>query len=171
MKATFPHMTKGNINQTINFLKQIYNSNLKTPENQAIFTEFSKILRFCARLIIFNYSFCVASFYLSPMIIYFVTGSAEPIMPLFLPGTSPESVTDYCINTVYHIFAIFCAGAVYIFFDVLFAVQVLHVILMTNILRNKIRAINDMVSAKNQSRFEIIVNFRNIMIIHNEILM
>lgn len=164
-------MARDSINQTIDFLKQIYETNLKTLENQRVLVNFTKILRTCVKLIIFNYTFCVSSFYLSPVIIYSVTGSADPIMPLFLPGTSPDSMVGFTISTIYHLFAIFCAGAVYIFFDVLFAVQVLHVILMSNILRNKICAINEMVTAKNPSHPEIIVNFRNVLIIHNEILM
>lgn len=172
VKALFPLIARTSINDSIALLKQIYIPNLTTSENGQIFNGFAKTLRACAKLIASNYTICVVSFYASPAIIYLVTGSVDPIMPIFLPGTSPDSHWGYAISTVYHVFAIFSAGCVYIFFDVIFAVQILHVILMSNILTNKIRAINGMAAeASNSCRLSMLLNFRNVLAIHNEMLL
>lgn len=171
MKSLFPHLARENVIKSIDFLSEIYVQNLRTIENVDVFDKFIRILQKCVKIVIFNYSSCVISFYLSPLIIYYATGSIDPIMPLFLPGTSPDTHLGYGISTCYHLFAIFYAGCVYIFYDVLFAVQVLHVILMTNLFRHKIRGINRMASIKQPSRLEIVLNFRNAMMLHNEILM
>lgn len=141
-----------------------------TLENNETIDSFIKILQTCSKVIISNYSICVVSFYASPGIIYLITGSVDTIMPNFLPGTSPDTVWGCTLSTIYHIYAIFCAGSVYIFFDVLFAVQVLHVILLSKILRNKIRAIDDMVDVEHPSHYTIMVNFRNVLVLHNEML-
>lgn len=171
VKTLFPFIARQSINESIDRLKRIYQPNLQTTENLAIFDRFTRILRTCAKLIASNYMMCVVSFYASPAIIYFVTGSADPIMPLFLPGTSPDSVRGYIISTIYHIYAIFCAGCVYIFFDVAFAVQILHVILMTDLLMNKVRAINDMAAdGKRNCSLQVLINFRNVLMLHNEML-
>lgn len=169
-KAIFPFVARQKIGTSINFLKQIYEANSNTLENQDAINWFIKILQTCSKIIISNYSICVISFYASPAIIYLVTGSADTIMPIFLPGTSPNTVWGCTLSTIYHIYAIFCAGGVYIFFDVLFAVQVLHIILLSKILRNKIRAIDAMVDVEHPSHYEIMVNFRNVLVLHNELL-
>lgn len=159
------------MNASIDKLKLIYLANLEATDNLAIFDRFTRILRTCVKLISSNYIMCVVSFYTSPGIIYFVTGSADPIMPIFLPGTTPDSVRGYIISTIYHIFAIYCAGCVYIFFDIAFAVQILHVILMTDIMINKLRTINDLaLDTRNNRQLEILANFRNILLLHNDML-
>lgn len=127
-------------------------------------------LRPCIKLVFFNYSACIASFLLFPALIYIFTGSLVEIVPLNVPGTRMYSSTGYALNSFYHLFVLMSALGEYIYFDASFTFQMLHVFLLSNIIKNKIQEINRLVSVRKSSPALIKLEFRNLFLIHNEML-
>lgn len=111
---------------------------------------------------------------MTPLILYIVCGiKLEPALPIYLPGTSRETIDDYCLNIVYQILFMTYAGFAYASFDLLFIFQILHITLLTKILVSKIRYVSDLVGNVQQRRHqleEININLRNIVLLHNELL-
>lgn len=91
---------------------------------------------------------------------------------MLLPGTSPGNVRDFTINIVYQMIAFYVGILKYTYFDILFLFQMLHIILLTNIMRSKIGAVSDMASMKQvgSNIFKIDINMRNVVMVHMEIL-
>lgn len=170
IKTLFPLFAYNRVYKSVQFLTQIYEENQRTLENQHLFDEFINILSICIKIMMLNFVCLMTTVVCSPLIayIFFSDAMLEPILPYYIPGTGPNSY--FALNIIHQLYGSFIGLAKYISFDILFAVQCLHIILLTKILRNKIRAINQMLTARKQNHFEIMVNFRNIIELHKEML-
>lgn len=169
IKTLFPIFAHNRVYQSIQFLTKIYEDNKATTENQPAFREFMKVLSICVKTMMFNYLFCMTTVICSPIFTYLLSDSVlEPFLPYYLPGTGPNSY--FALNLAHQLYGSLVGLAKYISFDILFAVQSLHIILLTNILRNKIVAINQMMEARKPNGLDIYVNFRNVIELHKEML-
>lgn len=169
MKSVFPLIARPRIVKSVRFLIQIYEQNKSPIENYLSFHRFEKINKICAQLILLDYGWCFIVIITSPLMIYMLSGSRETILPIYFPGMSLDSIQHYIINMIPQSFLCALSAVIYAYFDLLFVVQLLHVILMTDILRQKARAISQMAAASRQtSHVEISLNLRNVINLHNE---
>lgn len=133
-----------------------------------MFEKFISKLKLCVKFVFYNFSVCLLGYFMSPGLIYLLKGSVDFILPAFIPGIDPFSNWGYPITTIYHIYIGFLSVGVYLFSDGLFTVQVLHVSLLSDILRNEIRKIDKLVASSNASATWTRIHFRNLLMLHNE---
>lgn len=171
MKAVF-HLIhpQQNLLNSIDFLDRVYGQNVKSTANKVTFDDLLGKLKLIIKLIFTAYITICFLFLLSPAIIYIVTGVFYPMLPLFIPGTGPDSFSGIALSSIYHCCAIINSVITYYFFDAIFAFQILHVALLSNIIRNKVQEVNRLVSVPNSSSLEIKIKFRNLLLIHNEMI-
>lgn len=171
-KSVFPIFFRRSLQKSIIFLADVYEANLKTNEHRCIFDRFIKHTKRFVKWVWFCGVFIFASYVISPALLYlFDNTHLEPMIPWVLPGTSSSSddMTDYLINTAYNVYAIFCGVGVYGLYALIFAFLLLHVSLLTDIIRHKLKAIDQIAAAERPSIYEIKINLRNIVLIHNEV--
>lgn len=169
MKSVFPLIARQRIVKSIRFLTQIYETIENNIENSFSSSRFAKILKVCAELIMLNYGCCILACITCPIIIYLLSGAHELMIPIYMPGMSLDSIEHYALNMIPQPFLSIYSGIIYAYFDLLFVIQMLHVILMTDILRQKVRAISEMAAASRQiSHYEISLNLRNVINLHIE---
>lgn len=170
VKCSSPYKISKNAKKSLAFLENVYKANLNSDENWSIFHRFIGLLNFCSKYLIFHYVFWGSFCGFVPFIKYLHTGRKDLFYPFHLPETSRYSWTGYTINMAIQPIMAFQSVFYYLFHDMLFLILILHVILLVNILRNKIRAIEVIALQKQSSHLEITANFRNILLLHKEIL-
>lgn len=170
VKSSFPLFAFSHIKANIEFVENIYKSNLTVEENRSIFKGLVKILKLIVKIFFTSYSITWALVLLSPLVIFLLTrGVYEPIFPFVLPGISLGTLSGIFLTYIYQVC---CAGSIvlaFAFYDSLFITQILHVKLMADILRNKIRAISEMATMETP-HLDMSINFRNVLLLHDEIL-
>lgn len=170
----FPLLARNNINKSLKYLARIYEQNKKSAENWEIFSKFTQILTFLVKLIVMDYAVCVSAFILSPALSYLFIGSVELILPWYVPGTSRQTTIELAVNLFLQGAAMTYAGVSYAFYNILFVVQILHVILMTNILMAKLRSISQLAEAnaanKNTAHAGALMNLRNVILLYTELI-
>lgn len=166
-RCLFPFFASSNVSESIVYLDNVYKNNLNTDENWFIFKKFMRILQKCVNIIFGNYATLLVMFHISPIVVFISTESLfEPIYACYIPGTEQYPYLNYSEQFV----RLFAMVAVYLFYDALFLFEILHVTLMANILQNKICAINRMAMEKLPSKYEMIVNLRNVILLHHDLL-
>lgn len=168
MRCLHPIFARTSVHSSIEYLDEIYKRNETTDENLTLFTEFIEKLKPIATSPLIGSSIMSAAIAISAVLIYFLSDSELAVLlPMYLPGTSLGTHTGYAINVSYQMFSIYTAILTYTFHDVLLMFQLFHVILLTNIMRSKIRAVSRM-AAKEQINIDL--NMRNVILIHVDIL-
>lgn len=172
----FPLFVRNDILSSIEFLTNMYEQNGRTADNRQIFADFTKLLKLFVKFLIVDYSLCIVAYHVSPVVVHYFGAQSEwkTMLPWFLPGTSPETNSNswlsYWLNMCYQSPAVLMGGIAYAFFDVLLAVLILHTILLTNILRTKVQTIDEKISTAEWRPLEIYLNFRNLILLHDEML-
>lgn len=167
----FPLLARESINRNLNYLKTVYEKKYKTYENWPIFINFISLLKPCVKIMVINYAVCTVSFIVGPIIVYIFSNTAmEPLLPYFFPGLSPNCRVTFAINYIQQIYVMLYAFGAFTLHNVLFFVQILHVILLTNIQKTKIWRISRMAAAPEPSYLKISMYLRTIVIAHNECL-
>lgn len=161
--------------QSIEFLKNIYIKSQRSGDIDGVFASFQNTLRQCVTIIIVGYSWSCIIIASTPLILYsFDNSIVQPMVPVCLPGTSIyRSAYDYALNCLFSFLILLYGHIVQIHFDALLIIQVLHVILLSNILRQKVNCINGYTldgQDKMAAHFEMKINVRNIVLCHNEFL-
>lgn len=170
-RAAFPLIVRTQILTSLKFLSKIYEQNRQTIANRIVLSRFGRILYFCAKLLLIDYIVVGILAILSPALLYYFANIKEYIAPVWLPGLPLNYCHEYPINMLFQALIVYCGCIYYLYFDILFVVQVLHVILLVEIMRQKVREISTM--AINRQRFNAIdikFNVRNIILMHNELL-
>lgn len=167
MRSIFPILAGGNIRKSIAYLTDIYQQNQSTDENYVLFAKFTKILKRIATSPLIGSIIMSIVIAISAILIYLLSASTKLalLLPMYLPGTALTTTIGYSINVSYQMFAIYTAILTYTYHDVLAMFQLFHTILLTNILRSKIRAVSNMTIAGTVD-----LNMRNILMIHMDIL-
>lgn len=86
-----------------------------------------------------------------------------------IPGTSLDVNANYELHLIFHLFAGQFCGGVFMYFDVVFTVQLLHAILMANIVCDKIRVTEEMFVEDSRSHDELSKNLRSVIELQNEL--
>lgn len=173
LSGIYPLINRKRITKSLEFLINVYEQNRNNMDDWHIFNDFIKILKFCVQFIFVNFWLATIACSAYPALTYYFSNSQRVLpVPFYLPGTSPASNANswlsYSLNLFYGLGAVCHGSAAYIFHDALLALQILHLILFTNILRHKIRILNEMVEMKQHPQIEIGVNLRNIILLYEE---
>lgn len=167
-KILFQLVMRRQVIDNIKFLSNVYEENVGSSENWPIFDRFIKILSICIKLLIGEYLVCSTLCILFPGVYYLATNLKMLIAPIFLPAMSIDSPDHFAFNIIDQVFRVYLAAFILILFDTIFTLQMLHVILLTNILRHKIRAINEISVVRVPSSLEIMINLKNVVKFHVE---
>lgn len=169
MKCIFSLLARRQIVETIAFLDSVYCRDRSVREDQYVYETFSKLFT-TAVDIVFSYyvetvvlaiAMAVALNIFSPEYIY--------VAPFQVPGVSLDTADGFALNTLW-LFAMFSYGAVsYAFFDGLNIILVLHVLLLTNILCQKIQTIGKLVAQRRPSQMDTLGRIKNLIVLHNEL--
>lgn len=84
-----------------------------------------------------QYATIELSMMLSMMLYNLFSADYHYIAPVYLPGVSATTPNGFEANTMWHIIASFYAAASHTFFDGLNVVLVMHVLLLTQLLRHE----------------------------------
>lgn len=151
----------------------MYEQNLVSQNNWKIFDRFVIILGVFLKLIIFECTVVCLSFIISPIILYALDNSKLELnvpFPFFLPGTSPDSFYDFELNVIYQSLGTLIISIFYAFFEMIFVIQILHVILLTNLLKSKIKTLNNINGESEACRVKVNKDLVKIILLHNELL-
>lgn len=170
MRATFLLLARPKIIESFDTLTKIYQQNQNILENQSIFKRFMDIFEPFIHFVMIEYAIVTISAAISPGIYYLFNGTIEYMAPFFIPGLSIDSWQ--CVwHFVLQAYLVVNTGFFYGYFDLLFFIQVLHVVLMIQILGKKVRAISRQCGTKRRKRrVEAAMNLRNLIDLHNEVL-
>lgn len=167
-RSIFPLLAHARINKSISFITKVYKENVDVVENSQVFSTFVTIYITAINILIIICATVYFSHVLLPLAVYPFTDTWQPIIPIYL--TTSRSTVCVILNYCIQFIEFFFGSASYVFFDLLLAFLILHVILLTRILRKKINDIKLMALAKNPSYFDIKMNLRNVIMLHSELL-
>lgn len=159
------------VHDSFKFLSKIHQQNQDSLTNQWILLKFITLLEFVANSLIYYYATAGVMATAMPIALSMMTDIKEYIIPIELPGLPLNNAWQYPLNLGYQ--ACFVPNALfYVYFDFMLVVQVMHVILMTAILNKKLRSINRMIARRHRRnrRIDLELNFRNIILLHNELI-
>lgn len=163
-KAIFPLLAHRQIVDVVRFLRSFYQRNESSIQNKATINGFGDILTKAAQMVIINYVFCTMMCFVSPICVYLWSGSRVDILPIVVPGTTFVAPLEYAFNLVVQSFFVFVACTNFLHYDLLFLVPVLHIKLLTDILRQKLRTIGREDDAKR------VACMTKAIVLHNELI-
>lgn len=152
-------------------VEDIFKQNVSTMENYNVFSHFTRWLSIMSKCMYVQY-FCSAMiFAFAPFLYYPFSREWIYMLPIFIPGVDKDSTHGYIIMSCFHGGQCIAAFFVYSCIDTSFAVLVGHVILMTRLIRNKIQALNRMVTEKRHGNSDLVMwrHFRNIIQMQKEL--
>lgn len=121
------------------------------------------------RVLMVSYAIGVTITFIWPISLYIVSGTRQLIVPIYFPSMSLESNVDYAVNLLYQIFVAPYGAVIYLHFDLLFVILLMHVNLMNDILCEKVRALNRIIATMRSSRMDISLKLRNLVFLQNEL--
>lgn len=157
----------------MDFLISVYERNNSNRRAWPIFDTFINTLSKCMQAYFVFYAFALTGAVHVPFVIllaiYLVIDRRFLAYPLIIPGTSTDIDTEYEINLIFQLFMGFFAGAVQIYFDAIFVIQLLHVVLMANIVCDKIRASERVLLARGSSQTDVFMCLRRVIQLQNDL--
>lgn len=120
------------------------------------------------KILFIDYAGTIATLMIMTIILNVFSAEHLYMLPYYLPGVPTDSAYGFELNTIWHFWALAYCPLSYTFFDGLNAILVLHVLLLTNVLCNKIRIINEMAGDKQRSQSEIFENMKNMILLQME---
>lgn len=136
--------------------------NLKTMQTFSIL-----MLRItkCMFIVYLGTGICFSMF---PLLFYLFLGYIEPALPIFIPFIDFQSTTGFTIHTVYHTTLLFCASLGFSFTDALILNLVLCMLLLADLIRNRLKSLSADLKEKKHSKLEIRKTYRDILVFHRE---
>lgn len=157
----------------MDFLSCVYERNQCKRRMWPIFDTFIGTVKQCLRAYFVFYAIALTGAVYLPffasLVIYFVYDKRMLAYPLIIPYTSLESDTHYEINLMCHLFMGWFDGAVHIYFDAIFVVQLMHTILMANVVCDRIRETEEILVAQRMAPADISEGFRGVIQLQNEL--
>lgn len=169
MRTIFALAARSQIITAVAVITNIHKQNSKTYEPHSAYVRIMHRLTILINLLMAIYMLGVIGIYVCPLILYKLYGTRQLILPMYFPWMSLESDIDYWINIMYQAWMLPCGGAFYAYFDILFVILTMHVNLMNDILCEKVRALNDIITAKKPSQIGITLNLRNLILLQEEL--
>lgn len=155
--------------KAIKFLESIYMANERTDANAVIIEKFVNKLEFVTKMLFYQIVITVICTIFLPLALYPLTGQWNMVLPMAIDGLDYRTATGFAWTWAIHVPIIIIAGNYFVCYDILFLILVVHVHFMTAIMSNKIQYLNQMTMEKMSARHNIQMNFRNILMLHQEI--
>lgn len=154
-------------------LSKVYRQYERSNEHRRLFPTFLNILEIVlSKFIFWHYVLAMLSFLFSPVLIYVIKGNVELMFPIVIPTVNENTFWGYALKSICDLYAGFCCGGVYIYSDGLFTTLAFHVLLMSDIFKNMIWTLNEMMRSPQSHmwnfQMEIRAHFRNMLAFHNE---
>lgn len=119
------------------------------------------------KIIFINYAGMFTTIISVTMILNLFSSEYIHIVPLYLPGISTETSDGFELNTIWQFSATLYSTIGFAFFHGLNAFLVLHVLLLSNILCNKVRIISRM-AAETPFPIDIHSRMKSVVVLHIE---
>lgn len=172
IKCAFLPIACKKIYESFRIVSEIYESNRGNNEIWPTFDAFMKTLLFARRIFLCQFFIVKIIFVLFKFIVlmaaYFVSDTRYLLYPSVLPRIPIESADNYELTMIFQLFMSIITCAISLYFDALFAIQMLHVGLMAEIIQEKTRTIDRMASVDQPSRPQIRENLRNVIALQNK---
>lgn len=159
----FPITVHRQIIDALEFLDQIYaQMPVHSIEQQSIFDKFTKTLRL-PLIVLYTIYGTSLIMVIGGLILWNIFDVEYHYMaPMYLPGVPSDTADGFELNSMWHFSLIFYVGCVYGLFDGLNIVLVMHVLLLTNLVRHEFRQINVVADeACHLSDAELLRRFKN----------
>lgn len=150
-------------------LDNVYRQNWNGHKNQEILNRFTKMLMRFLRFVFINCAASLAGAIFFTIIWNRYSTEYRCFMPAHLPGVPIGTADGFAVNAIWQLGVFAYAGSTYAFFDGLNALLMLHVILLTNILRSKFQTINELAADQRSSQAEIRERIKNVIVLQNEL--
>lgn len=165
----FPLIACHKIFDAVLVIERIYEQNRYGHENQLIMNEFTRVLLTFKKILCIYYALTIGSAIIGTIILNFFICEYVYAVPIYLPGVPIDTADGFELNIIWQSISLVYAGLAYLFFDASYALLMLHVLLMINILSNKVRIISEMASEKQPSQTELFDRIKNVIFLHNEL--
>lgn len=114
------------------------------------------------------YSLSVISYFLYPIYIYVLDREYMVLLPLYLPGVNEQSISGYTVLITFHIFLLIFGFVGSCASDFLFTMIIINARVMSNILRDNVNELNEILATKNYEKVTMKMKLKNIFLIHQE---
>lgn len=157
----------------MDFLTRIYEQHQHDERKWPIFDAMLSTLSICLKavLVLFIFAFLGAIYVplIRSIIIYVAYDERHIILPQLIPGTSLDIDNQYELNIICQIVVGHLCGAAYMYFDLLFVLLFVHVILMANIVCDEIRTTEHLLRTDILSNVELRTNMRSVIELQNDL--
>lgn len=172
IKCMFLLLARSKLIESMEFLSRVYEQNQNIKQNWPIFDAFEKLLNKCFDTVMLFYLIAFVGGLYGPFIVsmamYFVYDDRYLVMPLVIPGTSLEIDDHYELNMILQLLIGQFCSLIYVYFDAISVLQMMHVILMANIVCHRIRATEIILLAKQPSHADVKINLRSVIQLQTE---
>lgn len=147
----------------LQFLDQIYAQMPQHDiEQRMIFDKFIKTLRKPLVIMFIIYATIHTIAFVGLMLWNVFSVEYRYVAPIYLPGLPVDTTDGFELNMIWHFCVSLYAAITYSLFDGLNVVLLLHVLLLTNLLRHEFRGIDHVAStARHMSDVEVLRGFKN----------
>lgn len=168
VKFVFPVLARHKIINLITFLHNVYQQNEMGDENRPIFDKFSKLLVTTVKIIFLDYANAMIMLTVAIFALNFFNSEYVYLLPFYFPGIPSDTAIGFKLNTAWQFGLSFYSTMAYAFFDGINAFLILHLLLMSNILSNKVHLISEMAAEKQPSELELLRRIKNVILLQNE---
>lgn len=151
-------------------LIEIYKQNSVTIDlkRKNMINKFVFFTEYLFKIGVSAYLFCALPLVIVPIYFYFVEGESVQILPLYFPGINETTLFGYAIHIVLHIIYLFFGWAGSAGSDFFFALLIINVPLMSNILKDNFDELNGMLKEKKIDTWTVRGKLVNIILIYGE---
>lgn len=168
ISPVFVVLGRAELKRLFEFLDRIYKQNQGVDDQLSLLVYFTNILKTFIQWMLTIFAGSTVLFLTAPITFYVLLGTAEELLPSFIPGVAPFEIFGYLLHYLYHA-AVFCVSQLLLLYaNGLFTILHLHVILLTSIIRSKIAHLNKINEDTQMTEMDRKIHFRNILMLHND---
>lgn len=168
VKGIFPVIMGRKIMSLVDLLDNFYLQNETERENWPVLNRFSALLAKTTKIIFIDFTANTTFITIVIVLLNSFRAGYFYLLPFSLPEIPVDTPIGFMINSIWHFAtALYCTFA-YIFFDGINVFLILHVLLMSNILCNKICIVDGMITEKKTSQLELLRRIGNLITMQNE---
>lgn len=172
VKCVFLLLERGKLIKVVEFLSRIYEQH-ETRENGPAFHAFNKTQSKCLKTVFVFYVITFIGTMYVPLAIsvttYVLYDDRQLPIPIYIPGLLLEHANYYKLNLIVQLVLGERIVAVYMYFDVVFVLQLIHVILMADIVCNGIRTMEMALLGSQPSQVDVSTRLRGVIQMQNEL--
>lgn len=119
-------------------------------------------------MIIINYVVEFAILVIITVSLNLISTEYQYMVPFYLPGIPTNTEIGFKLNIIWQFGTAVYSASSYAFFDGLTAILLLHVLLLTNILCNKVRIMSEMAAEGQHAQNEMLDRIKNVIVLQIE---